>query len=136
MSYTAGSTLGRLRELIGDLEDDELFSDVQLNDYLTACNDVLGYAAARALRRTANDPTLLRKKYGTFGRMDASTIASFQRNLLDQARDLETSELSATTPVDVSPTADSGDAYISTDSDGWHEETDLDTLLLSQEEKR
>ena len=134
--YEVSTSLGRLREIIGDTGDDELFTNDQLNDYLSACNDNLGYAAARALRRTANDPGLLRKKYGSFGRMDAATIASFQRNLLDQATALEELELSSQTPVDVSPTADSDTAYVSTDSDGWHKETDLDTLLTSQEGKR
>lgn len=136
MSYTQGTALGHLRELIGDVSDDELFTDDQLNYYLTQCNSSLGYAAARALRRIANDPILLRRKYEGFGRMDAATIASFQRNLLDSARALEESEMSAVTPVDIDLDADVDEHGISTDSDSFHKTTDLDTYLLSQERKR
>jgi len=136
MSYTVATTLGRLRELIGDLGDDELFTNEQLNDYLSECNNLLGYAAARALRRLANDPDLLRRKYANIGRLDGNTLISIQRNLLDQATALEGSELSAKAPVDVSPEADNDDVYTSTDSDGWHKDTDLDTFLRSQELKR
>jgi len=133
MSYVAGTTLGRLREILGDVADDELFTDPQLNDYLAECNDMLGYAAARALRRIVNEPGLLRKKYATFGRMDAATIASFQRNLLDQIKTLEESELSTQSPVDVSPEADNDDVFTSTDADGWHERSTLEAHLSDQE---
>ena len=135
MSYTTGTTLGRLRETIGDIDADELFSDAQLNDYLAQCDNIIGYAAARALRRIANDPDLLRRKFNIFGRMDAMTFTSLQRNLLDQARMLENTELAARAPVDISPEKDSGDAYTSTDADGWHVDTDLDTYILDQETK-
>ena len=133
MSYVAGSTLGRLREILGDTADDELFTNDQLNDYLTQCNNVLGYAAARALRRIVNNPELLRKKYESFGRMDAATIASFQRNLLDQVKALEESELSVQAAVDVSPEADNDDVFISTDEDGQHKTSTLDSYLLHKE---
>ncbi len=136
MSYTAGTTLGRLREVIGDIDADELFSDAQLNDYLSQCNNNIGYAAARALRRIANDPDLLRRKFSLFGRMDAMTFSTLQRNLLDQARTLETAELASPAPVDISPEKDNEDVYTSTDSDGWHVDTDLDTYILDQETKR
>ena len=135
MSYTAGTTLGRLREIIGDTGEDELLSDAQLNDYLTQCDNIIGYAAARALRRIANDPDLLRQKFSIFGRMDAMTFTSLQRNLLDQARALENTELATRAPVDVSPEKDNENVYTSTDSDGWHVDTDLDTYILDQETK-
>lgn len=136
MSYIVGTDLARLRELLGDTHDDELFTDDQLNDYLSECDNTLGRAAARALRRIANDPELLRTKYAIIGRMDATVFASLQRNLLEQAKDIENSELSSTSKASVSPTADSDTAYKSTDEDGWHKETTLDAFILSQERKR
>ena len=136
MSYIQGTALGHLRELVGDISDDELFTDDQLNYYLAQCNNSLGYAAARTLRRIANDLILLRRKYSDFGRMDAATMASFQRNLLDIARGLEESEMSAVTPVDIDLDTDVDEAGISTDSEGYHRITDLDTNLLDQETKR
>lgn len=136
MPYEQGSALGHLRELVGDVGDEELFTDDQLNYYLAQCNNSLGYAAARALRRIANDPILLRRKYEGFGRMDAATIASFQRNLLDSARALEESEMSAVTPVDIDLDTDIDEHGISTDGNGFHKTTDLDIYLLSQERKR
>lgn len=136
MTYTVGTTRGRLREMIGDTDDDELFTDDQLDDVLSLTSSNVALAAAMIKRRLANSPGLLRKKYQDFGLMDVATMATIQRNLLDEADALEASTQSAFSTVDLSPDADQTDTGFCTDSDALHERTSLAQYLTNRETER
>lgn len=135
MPYVVGTSIGRVREAIGDTKDDEMFSDGQISDTLAECEDRVGLAAARILRRILVSPGLIREKYSDFGRIDSMALIQIQRNLLEQARDLEKGEISSGLPQNIAPPADQNIDGSSVDAEGWFKQTPLDTYLSSQERR-
>ena len=142
MSYTPGTDLGRLREMVGDTDvSDELFTDAYLNNLLSDNNSVAG-AATTALRRLLLDPGLLRKKFRGFGQLSQNNLGNFIRIVEEMIRHVEQGEDSI---VDAaagdsafpgSANADNTALGMSTDEDGWAERVTTENYLLDLKNRR
>jgi hypothetical protein len=139
MTYTVGTELGRLREMISDTDaDNPIFSDSYLNDLL-AIRESVPQAAAAALRRLIIDPQLIAKKFSGMGNVNASTYATFARavqdlitNILEGSDDI----VEASPSESAIPEADTDESGRATDSDGLYVTGDLDTYISELGTKR
>jgi len=133
VTYTVGTSLGRLREYLGDTDaTDHVFSDGYLNDLLDTYGTVT-QAAVVALRRLLFDVRLLRKKFSGTGTLGLKEIAELSRTIKEQIAVLEGgfSDLhDASTTTDMFPEADETEIGVATDEDGqWHRSDVSDYLL-------
>jgi hypothetical protein len=132
MSYTIGTDLGRLREILGDADSSsELFSDAYLNDLLSTRNTV-AQAAVAALRRVMLDPQLIREKFKGYGQINANVLPNLIRvleeliaHILDGSEDMST----ATGSDSALPEADNDASGFSTDENSSYRTGYLGTYL-------
>jgi hypothetical protein len=61
MVYDPTTPVGQVRLLISDTSDDPVFSDTELNSFLTLCQSSVKRSAARALETIAADEALTSK---------------------------------------------------------------------------
>ena len=131
MSYTVGTDAGRVREIVGDTdEENELFPDAYYTDLLTRYS--ISGSAIAALRRILASPYDLLKKYSGFGPVTISDLAALKRSVLDEIKALEESMLVEASSTD-SCTPDESETAVgeATDDDGWYETSDIDDWLSS-----
>jgi len=84
-TYDPTTTLGRLREKIGDLyTDSPLFDDEELENILSEYNDNLNLAAAEALRRLLIRPRLLRRWGDAIRAEDLGQLLAMLREQIEQ----------------------------------------------------
>jgi len=138
MSYEIGTDLGRVRELIGDTdEQDEIFIDAYLNDLLSEYTTI-GRAAIAAWRRIQSDPGLLRKKFRGHGTLGINDLVATSRMVEEQIKGIKESPLSAdaTSATDTRfPSADETDIGRATDEDKWSEESTVDEYIRTLKQK-
>ena len=131
MSYTPGTDLGRVRELVGDTSPlNEVFDDQYLNAVLDDYADNIGLTAIAALERLQNDPDLIRQKYAGLGKFGIAELTNLQRNIGEQIKRIEESFLStvATSSSDTRfPSSDLEVLGGSTDDSGWNIESNVQT---------
>jgi hypothetical protein len=139
MSYTIGTSLGRLREMVGDTNaSDELLSDSYLNDLLSTRNTVV-QAAVTALRRIMMDPDLIKRRFKGYGSMNVNVWPNMVRvleesvqRLLDGSEDMVT----ATGSDSAIPEADTDVSGFSTNEDGLFISGNIDTYLSELRARR
>ena len=139
MSYTPGTDLGRVREMLADTNnDEELFTDTYLNDLLSLNNSVEG-AAVVALRRILVDPELMRKKFQGYGSINLNNIGNFIRiieELIKHIMEGASSIVDASSSDSAFPEADQTAIGRATDDDGWWERSTLNNYLLDLRNRR
>lgn len=137
MSYTVGTDLGRLRELIGDTSvEDELFGDEFLNALLADYS--IGKSAIVALQRLVNDPRLLIRHFRGLGALGIGDLASLQRSVREQIEWIEKSALAPVAEPSTDarfPESDLTDVGRSTDEDGLWTPSTVDDYLLELEQR-
>lgn len=139
MSYTPGTALGLLRELIGDTSPlKEVFDDAYLEALLDEYSDNVGRCAISALTRLRNDPDLIRQKYAGLGKFGINELMAIQRSIIEQIRDIKEGHLStlATSSSDTRfPEADVDVFGQQTDEDGWYTGGDIEDHLTDLDSK-
>ena len=131
MSYTPGTDLGRLREILGDTDPDEIFTDAYLEDLLDEKGSV-NRAGIAALRRLMLDTPLLQKKFRGLGQVNFNTLGNFIRiieELINHLQDSDDGLVDASSSESAVPEADQDILGQSTDEDGWYERTTVDSYL-------
>ena len=132
MSYTPGTDLGRLREMLGDTNpDDELFEDEYLNDLISRFG-VGNNATVAALKQLLNDTDMLIKKFRKFGPIRMQDIPQLRRSVLETIEYLERSGDLGQVAETWEPEPDQSGVGVATDEAGWHKISSIDDVLQAK----
>jgi len=140
MSYTPGTELGRLRERLGDTDEEkEVYDDVYLLN-LIAAESSMKKCVIKALRRLLLDPGMLRRKFRLQGQVNLNILGNFLRIIEEMIRH----EIEEGDDSDESQAADSAFEQDTnkttvgrgTDDEGWYERSSMDNILLELRQRR